>query len=199
MHYVKIVGTGSYTPEKIVTNEDLSKMIDTSDEWITTRTGIKTRRISEGEDTSSLCIKAAKAAMEDGNISPEDLDLIIVATVTPDNFTPSTSCLVQAEIGAKNATSFDINAACTGFIYALNVASQFIKTGQSKTALVIGAEVLSKVTDWNDRNTCVLFGDGAGACILKQSNEEGIINIYTGSDGDTKGVLTIGAMAVDNP
>lgn len=199
MNFAKIVGTGSYTPEKVVTNEDLSSIVDTSDEWITSRTGIKTRRISQGEDTSQLCINAARKAIEDSNVSPEDIDLIIVATVTPDNFTPSTACLVQAELGAKYATSFDINAACTGFVYGINIANQFIKTGQSKTALVIGAEVLSKVTNWEDRNTCVLFGDGAGAVILKSSEESGILATYTGSEGDVKGSLTIGAMPVVNP
>lgn len=199
MYYSRIVGTGSYTPQKVVTNDELSNLVDTSDEWITTRTGIKRRRISEGEDTSSLCIKASKDAINDANIDPSEIDLIIVATITPDNFTPSTSCLIQKEIGAINATCFDINAACTGFIYAINIANQFIKTGQSKVALVIGAEVLSKVTDWKDRSTCVLFGDGAGACIISRSYEEGIINTYTGSDGDTKGVLTIGALPVNNP
>lgn len=199
MNHAKIIGTGRYTPSNIVTNEDLSKFVETSDEWITTRTGIKERRISIGEDTSELCLKAAKKALENANICAEEIDLIIVSTVTPDQFTPSTSCLVQAELGAVNAASFDINAACTGFVYGLNIANAFIKSGQYKTILMIGAEVLSKVTNWEDRNTCVLFGDGAGAAVLRASDESGIITTYTGSEGDVKGVLTIGAVDVTNP
>ncbi|MCY6485284.1 ketoacyl-ACP synthase III [Clostridium aestuarii] len=183
MYEVKIVGTGSYAPSNIISNEDMSKVVDTNDEWIKSRTGIRERRISKEENTSQLSIEAAKRALDSANLKPEDVDLIVLATLTPDCFIPSTACLVQKEIKAVNATCFDISAACTGFIYALNIASQFIKTGQHKTALVIGAEVLSKVVDWKDRNTCVLFGDGAGAAILQRSNEKGIISEYTGSDG----------------
>jgi len=196
---VKILGTGRYVPEKIVTNDDLSKIVDTSDEWIYTRTGIRERRISEGENTSELSTKAALEAIKASEIAAEDIDLLIVATCTPDKFVPSTACLVQANIGAVNATCFDISAACTGFLYALNTAAQFIKSGQCKTALVIGAEVLSKILDWNDRATCVLFGDGAGAAILTASEEEGITSIYTKSDGVKGLVLNCEALEVRNP
>lgn len=162
--------------------------------------GIRERRISTGEDTSSLAAKAAFNALEDGNVNPLDIDLIIVATTSPDAFTPSTACLVQAEIGAENATCFDISAACSGFIYALNIATQFIKSDSAKTALIIGAEVLSKILDWKDRSTCVLFGDGAGAAILKSSEEKGIVSIYTGSDGKNgKESLKCPAVQVQNP
>jgi 3-oxoacyl-[acyl-carrier-protein] synthase-3 len=181
---VKIIGTGSYAPDRIVTNSDLSEIVDTNDQWISSRTGIKERRISTGEDTSDISTKAALNAIKAANINPLDIDLIVLGTASPDKFIPSTACIVQANIGAENATCFDIGAACTGFIYALNIGTQFIKTGQCKTALVIGAEVLSKIMDWSDRSTCVLFGDGAGAAILQSSNEDnGVLSIYTGSDG----------------
>lgn len=201
MRNVKIIGTGSYAPSRVVTNSDLSKIVDTNDEWISSRTGIRERRITTGEDTSALSTKAALEALKDANIDPLDIDLIIVGTASPDKFIPSTACLVQAEIGAENATCFDISAACSGFIYALNIGTQFIKTGQCKTALVIGAEVLSKILDWSDRSTCVLFGDGAGAAILKSSEDEnGILSIYTGSDGrNAAEALGCSAVPVRNP
>ncbi|AGK99496.1 beta-ketoacyl-ACP synthase III [Clostridium pasteurianum] len=201
MKSVKIIGTGSYAPSKIVTNSDLSKIVDTNDEWISSRTGIRERRITTGEDTSVLSTKAALEAIKNANIDPLDIDLIVVGTASPDKFIPSTACLVQAEIGAENATCFDISAACTGFIYALNIGTQFIKTGQCKTALVIGAEVLSKIVDWSDRSTCVLFGDGAGAAILQSSHDEnGILSIYTGSDGrNAAEFLGCSAVPVRNP
>lgn len=182
MYKVEIAGTGSCTPEHTVTNEDLSHWVDTSDEWISERTGIKERRITKAENTTELALCAARRALADAAVAGEDIDLIIVATVSPDNFFPSTACVVQANIGATRAVAFDISAACTGFIYGLRIAGQFIKTGAYKTALIIGAEVLSKIVNWEDRNTCVLFADGAGAAVLRRG-EDGIISELTGSDG----------------
>ncbi|MFL0252722.1 beta-ketoacyl-ACP synthase III [Clostridium neuense] len=182
MKNVEIIGTGSCVPERIVTNDELSTIVETSDEWISTRTGISERRISLGENTSDLAAKAALEALKDSKLEAKDIELIIVATTSPDSYVPSTACIVQGLIGASNAACFDISAACTGFIFALNTAAQYIKTGVYKTALVIGAEVLSKIMDWKDRNTCVLFGDGAGAAVLR-AGEEGIMNTYMASDG----------------
>lgn len=199
MNNVKIIGTGSYAPKNIVTNDDLSKLVDTSDEWISSRTGIKERRITEGEDTSSLAAKAALEAIKSSGVSPLDIELIIVATTSPDSFTPSTACLVQALIGADNAVCFDIAAACSGFIYAMNTAVQYIKCGTYKTALIIGAEVLSKILDWSDRSTCVLFGDGSGAAILKASDDNGILAVHIGSDGKKAEFLKCPAAKVNNP
>lgn len=192
MKMVKVTGLGAYLPEKVLTNADLEKMVDTSDEWITTRTGIKERRlVAENEAASDLGAKAAMEAISEAKLKPEDIELIIVATITPDMQFPSTACLVQAKIGARKAACFDINAACSGFIYGLIVAEQFIKTGIYTNALVIGAEVMSSVTDWQDRNTCVLFGDGAGACVLEASDDtSGIISSYLSSDG-TQGELLL--------
>lgn len=188
---VGIIGIGSFVPEKILTNFDLEKMVDTTDKWITERTGISERRIAdEKTSTSDLAEKAARRAIEDAKITPEDIDLIIVATVSPDQFFPSTACLVQNKIKAVNATAFDISAACSGFIYALTTAWQFIKTGYYKKALIIGADTLSKLTDWEDRNTCVLFGDGAGAFVLSEVDEGGILSTYMGSDGAGVDLLT---------
>ncbi len=199
MNKVQIIGTGSYVPSNIVTNDDLSCIVDTSDEWINSRTGIRERRVSQGEDTSSMASKAALRALEKAKIKPEDIDLIIVGTATPDNFMPSTACLVQRDILATNATCFDISAACSGFVYGINIATQFIRTGSAKTALVIGAETLSKIVNWQDRNTCVLFGDGAAAAILKASDKEGILAIYSGSDGSKGHFLVSKAVPVLNP
>ena len=199
MNEVKIIGTGSYAPLNVVTNDDLSKIMDTSDEWIYSRTGIRERKISLTENTSDLSTVASIRALENAAIKAEDIDLIIVATCTPDNFIPSTACIVQANIGAINATCYDISAACSGFIYGLDIATQYIKTGRFKTALVIGAETLSKVINWEDRATCVLFGDGAGAAILKTSEDKGIISIYTGSDGVRGDVLKCEANPLINP
>lgn len=199
MNHVQIAGTGSYVPQKIMTNEDLEKIVDTSDEWISSRTGIRQRRISEGEDTSSLATKAALKALEDAQMSADEIDLIIVSTVSQDTFTPSVSCLVQVEIGAKNASCFDITAGCSGFVYGINIATQFMNTGYYKNILVIGAEVLSKLINWKDRNTCVLFGDGAGAVVLKASDTEGIISVYMGAKGDVNRYLEIPAIDVVNP
>lgn len=199
MKEVKIIGIGSSVPENIMTNDDLSKIVDTNDEWISSRTGIKERRISQGENTSDLAAKAAMKALDKAGLRPEDIDLIVLATSSPDALSPSTAVFVQKKIGAFNAACFDISAACSGFIYALNIASQFIKTGQSKAALVIGAEVLSKVTDWTDRNTCVLFGDGSGAAVLVPSEEKGIASIFNGADGRKTEYLGISCTPVRNP
>ncbi|GAG61075.1 unnamed protein product [marine sediment metagenome] len=199
MIYSKIISTGAYVPQRIVKNDELSKMVETNDEWITSRTGIKQRRISSGEKTYQMAVKAAKKAIENAGIEKEEIDMIILATITPDFFMPSTANLVQAELGLDDIPSFDITAGCTGFVYGLQVADQFIKSKQSKTILLIGVEILSKVTDWSDRNTCVLFGDGAGAVILKNSSQEGIICTYTGSQGDLKGLITLPAVPLKNP
>lgn len=199
MFEVKILGTGSYAPGNIVTNEDISKLVETSDQWIRERTGIKERRISLGEGTTEISVKAAQAALESAGVKAEDIDLIVLATATPDNFIPSTACTVQKDLNAMNATCFDISAACTGFIYAVSIASQFIMTGQMKTALVIGAETLSKILDWKDRNTCVLFGDGAGAAVLQRSDKPGIISQYTGADGTGGEHLVSPAVPLNNP
>lgn len=199
MYNVKIENTGRYVPDNIVTNEDISKIVDTNDKWIRERTGIKERRISKGENTSHMAVKSAKDVLRKSSIKADELDLIIVATCTPDCFVPSTACIVQDAIGATKATCFDISAACTGFMYALSVASQFIKSGQSKNALVIGAETLSKMINWEDRGTCVLFADGAGAAILTRSEEVGLISQYTCSDGTGGKFLKCDALPVENP
>lgn len=190
---VGIIGTGSYLPEKIVSNKDLEKIMDTSHEWIKSRTGISSRRVVDSEmATSDLATRAAKKAMEDAEITPEELDLIIVATATPDMAFPSTACIVQENIGAINAAAFDIEAACTGFIYALTIGEQFIKTGFYQKILIVGAEVLTKVIDWEDRNTAVLFGDGAGAVVLDRVEAgQGILSSYLGSDGRDGSLLTL--------
>ncbi len=180
-----ILGTGFYVPEKIMTNADLEKIVETSDEWIVERTGIKERRIAEdNQPMSDLALRAAKAALADAAVAAEDLDLIIVATLTSDRIIPSTACMIQNLLGAKHAAAFDLSAACSGFAYAASVAAQFIETGAYKKALVIGAETLSKYINWEDRNTCVLFGDGAGAAVLGQVEEGyGILSFDLGSDG----------------
>ncbi len=193
---VAIIGTGSYVPERRLTNSDLEKMVATSNEWIVERTGIEERRIAApDEKTSDMATQAALKAIENANISPEDIDLIILATVTPDTFTPSTACYVQANIGAKNAAAFDISAACSGFLYALKTAVQFIGCGQAKTALIISSEKLSHIVNWEDRNTCVLFGDGAGAAVLQVgSGEEGdsaILATDIGADGTLTDLLRV--------
>jgi 3-oxoacyl-[acyl-carrier-protein] synthase III len=190
---VGILGLGSCLPEKVITNFDLEKMVDTSDEWITQRTGISERRILDKDATAyELGIKAAKDAIEDAGISASDIDLIIVSTNSPDYVIPSTACLIQAAIGANNAAAFDMNAACSGFVYGLTVAKQFISTGCYKYILVIGCEGLSKVTDWKDRNTCVLFADGAGAAVLGAvDNGYGILSTYLGADGRKGSAATL--------
>ncbi|NLK44113.1 MAG: ketoacyl-ACP synthase III [Tissierellia bacterium] len=189
--YVGIFGIGSYVPEKLITNEDLSKIVDTSNEWIVERTGIQERRIvDESIATSDIASIAAKRALEDAKLKAEDIDLIIVATATPDHSFPSTACIVQKNIGATKAAAFDISVGCSGFVYGLVVGEQFVKSGLYENVLVIGAETLSKIVDWQDRNTCVLFGDGAGACILEKCEENmGILASELGSDGRNGSVL----------
>jgi 3-oxoacyl-[acyl-carrier-protein] synthase III len=186
-----IVSVGSYVPERVLTNADLEKMVDTTDEWIFTRTGIKERHIAaQHEATSDLAAKAARAAMSRARISASEIDLIILATITPDMPFPSTACLVQEKIGAENAAAFDIQAACSGFIFALEIGQQFIMSRTYDTVLVIGAEKLSSIINWNDRNTCVLFGDGAGAAILRNRPEaHGLLTACMGSDGARAGLL----------
>src|SRR2546423_12092050 len=186
-----ITGVGSYVPCNILTNTDLEKRVDTSDEWITSRTGIKERRIcADGEFTSDLAAKAALRAMEKAKITADKIDLIIVATITPDMLFPSTACLVQHKIGARRAAAFDLEAACSGFIYALEIAQQFIMSRTYDTILVIGAEKLSSIVNWEDRNTCVLFGDGAGAAILQnRPNSHGLLTAVIGADGDKADLL----------
>ncbi|MDA7627989.1 ketoacyl-ACP synthase III [Verrucomicrobia bacterium] len=188
-----IVGVGSYVPERRLTNADLEEMVETSDEWITTRTGIKERRIaSDDQFTSDLATEAARKAMSKAGVTGEDIDLVIVATITPDMPFPSTACLVQYNIGAVNAAAFDLEAACSGFIYALEIAQQFIMSRTYETVLVIGAEKLSSIIDWKDRNTCVLFGDGAGAAILQNREQShGLLTACMGADGGKAGLLSM--------
>ncbi len=190
--YIGITGIGSALPDKVITNDDLSKMVDTSDEWIRTRTGIRERRIVEDDiATSDLCTEAAIKALEDAKVDPKDIDLIIVATVTPDMAFPSTACIVQKNLGATNAAAFDMSVGCSGFLYGLATGTNFIKAGAYKKVLVIGAEVLSKIMDWEDRSTCVLFGDGAGACVLERCEEGlGILSYNLGADGENGHFLT---------
>jgi len=192
---VGFLGLGYYVPDKVLTNADLTKMVDTSDEWITTRTGIKERRIAdEAVATSDLAVKAAAEALRDAKLKPADIELLIVATITPDMQFPATSCIVQRGIGAANAVCFDISAACAGYVYAIAVAEQFIKTGMYRNALVIGAEKLTAITDWKDRNTCVLFGDGAGAAVLgRVSDGSGILAVQLGADGSQCDILKLPA------
>ncbi len=185
-----IIGTGSYVPEKVLSNKYFEQIVDTSDSWIVSRTGIKERRKAPDYiATSDMATKAALNALEDANLTPSELDMIIVATVTPDMPFPSTACIVQKNIGAKNAIAYDIEAACSGFIYGLSIAEQFIKTKAMKNILVIGAESLTKITDYKDRNTCILFGDGAGAAILSEKKGCEILATYIGSDGNGSDLL----------
>ena len=190
---VSIIGTGSYLPERVLTNADLEKMVETNDEWIVSRTGIKERRIASAEQsTSDLAANAALAAMENAGITADEIDLILVATITPDMFFPSTACFVQHKIGATNAACFDVSAACAGFLYAIEIAQQFITSHTYDTILVIGAEKLSSIVDWTDRNTCVLFGDGAGAAILRhRGGGHGVVSTFMGSDGGLSDILYI--------
>ena len=194
----RIIGTGSCMPEMVVTNDDLSKIMDTSDEWISSRTGIRERRLAREETTASMSVTAAKRALENAGITAQEIDLIIVGTITGDYVTPSTACEVQAALGADKAVAFDINAACSGFMFALHIADAYIKTGVYKTALILGAETLSKIMDWNDRSTCVLFGDGAGAAVVR-SDETGLLAYDQGSDGARGTVLTCRSRENNNP
>lgn len=190
MIYSRIAGTGRYLPERILTNADLEKMVDTSDEWIRTRTGVERRHIAaEDQTTSDLCVEAAKVAMEAAEITPDDIDLIIVGTTSPDLIFPNIATLIQRRLDIHGCPAFSIEAACTGFIYALTTADKFIRAGESKCALVIGAEIITKLVDWKDRSTCVLFGDGAGAVIVKPSEQQGIISCHLGADGKYKDLL----------
>lgn len=193
-----ILAVDSYLPNKIVTNDALSEVVDTSDEWISTRTGIKKRHISTGENTSELCINVGKRLLDKSNTHPDEIDLIIVATITPDYATPSTACIVQGALGCKNAFAFDLSAACSGFVFALSVADKYIKSGIYKKIIVIGAEVLSKAIDWTDRSTCVLFGDGAGGVLLEGSSNAGIICEDLNSNGNDGLSLTSNYMPVNN-
>lgn len=204
--YSRIVGTGGYLPEKILTNHDLAQMVATSDEWVFSRTGIRERHIvAENQTTSDLAFEAAQQAIEMAGVDPQNIDLIIVATTTPDCVFPSTACILQAKLGIKSGgPAFDIQAVCSGFVYALATADQFIRGGQSKCALVVGAETFSRIMDWTDRNTCVLFGDGAGAVVLKASEEPGIISTHLHADGSYGHLLEVpaclsGGKAKGNP
>ena len=188
--YSRIAGTGSYLPEKILTNADLEKMVDTDDQWIRDRTGIEERHIAaEGETTSSMGVIAAQRAMEAAGVTAADLDLIILGTTTPDFIFPSSACLIQEKLGALGIPAFDVNAACSGFVFGLGVADKFIKSRSVKTALVVGSETLTRMVDWTDRKTCVLFGDGAGAVVLKADSETGILSTHLHADGSKKHLL----------
>ena len=193
----RIAGIGICVPENIITNDDLAKIVDTNDEWIRSRTGICERRISTEDGTSALAAKAAKKALEAAGVSPEEIDILILGTSSPDYNYPSGACEVQAAIGAVNAVAFDISAACAGFIFAMEIVQGFFQAGIYKTALIIGSETLSKVTDWSDRGTCVLFGDGAGAAVLK-ADEKGIIDMMMGSDGTKGPVLACQSRTLGN-
>ncbi len=201
MPRARIVSTGSYVPERVLTNRELEQMVDTSDEWIIERTGIRERRIaSEKQASSDLAYEAAKSALKRAGLKPKDLDLIIVASVTPDMPFPSTACILQAKLGAKDAAALDVNAACSGFIYSLSMANAFISSGQYRCVLVVGAETLSKITDWEDRSTCVLFGDGAGAAILGPADgDAGILSVRLHSDGSMGDLLTLPGGGSRNP
>lgn len=193
----RIIGTGSCLPANVVTNDDLSKIMDTSDEWISSRTGIRERHLAKEETTASMSVEAAKRAMENAGVTAEEIDLIILGTVSADYVTPSCACEVQAAVGAKNAVAFDINAACSGFMFALNIANAYIQSGIYRTALIIGAETLSKIMDWNDRSTCVLFGDGAGAAVVRADENTGFLAFDLGSDG-SRGMVLAGVNRTNN-
>jgi 3-oxoacyl-[acyl-carrier-protein] synthase-3 len=194
LNYSRIIGTGSYLPEKVLSNADLEKMVDTSDEWIVTRTGIRERRIvADNQTTTDLALEAAKRAMDAAGVTKDEIDLIILATTTPDRIFPSSACLLQDRLDIHGCAAFDVQAVCTGFVYALGIADKFIKTGSAKCALVIGAESLSRIVDWTDRSTCVLFGDGAGAVVVKASDTPGIISSHLHADGKYKELLHVPA------
>ena len=190
--FSKIISTGSYLPEKILTNDDLSKFVDTSDEWIRTRSGIRSRHIAvDGEETSDMAVAAANNALQAAGLTASDIDLLIVATTTPDVIFPSTACIVQDKLGANKAAAFDIQAVCSGFVYALSVADKMVASGAHKNALIIGAEIYSRILNWKDRSTCVLFGDGAGAVVLTQSATPGILATKLHADGSRRNILNV--------
>ena len=190
MIYSKIAGTGRFLPERVLTNADIEKIVETSDEWIRSRTGVERRHVAEeSQTTSDLCVEAAKIAMEDAGVTAEDIDLIVIGTTTPDLIFPNVATLVQERLGIHGCAAFSIEAACTGFVYALATTDKFIRSGDTKCALVIGAEIITKLVDWTDRTTCVLFGDGAGAVIVKPSEEPGILSCHLGADGQYKDLL----------
>ncbi|MFA7388239.1 MAG: beta-ketoacyl-ACP synthase III [Thiohalobacteraceae bacterium] len=192
--YARITGTGSYLPDKVLSNHDLEQMVETSDEWIRDRTGIEKRHIAaDGQTTCDLAEQAARRALQAAGRRPDEVDLIVVATTTPDRIFPSTACLLQQRLDIHGCAAFDIQAVCTGFVYALGVVDKFIRTGGAKCALVIGAETLSRIVDWNDRTTCVLFGDGAGAVVLEASDEPGILSTHLHADGSYESLLTVNA------
>ncbi len=197
----RIISTGSYLPEGVIANRDLEKIVDTSDEWIIERTGIRERRIASGKQAASdLAYEAASAALKRAHLKARDLDLIIVATITADMPFPSTACVLQSRLGAKNAAAFDVNAACSGFVYGLHIANSFIRSGMHNRILLVGAETLSKVTDWQDRSTCVLFGDGAGAVIIEPTKEKrGIFSTHIHSDGDLGDFIALPGGGSRNP
>ncbi len=199
MTFARITGTGSYLPENIVTNKDLEKMVDTTDQWIRERTGIEQRHIAvDGQTTVDLAEQAARNAIEAAGIRPDEIDLIIFATSTPDKIFPSSACILQARLGIHGCPAFDMQAVCSGFVYALATADKFIKTGSSKKALVVGAEVFSRIINWEDRGTCVLFGDGAGAVILEASQETGILSTHIHADGQYEELLHVPCGIADN-
>ena len=188
--FSRIAGTGSYLPEKVVTNDDLAKVVDTSDEWIHSRTGIRERRVAaDDQTTSDMSYRAALKAIEAAGIDVAEIDLIVVGTTTPDYIFPSTACLIQQKLGISGCAAFDVNAACSGFVFALSVADQFIRSGTARTALVVGAETLTRMVDWTDRTTCVLFGDGAGAVVLKADSQTGILSTHLHADGAKRDLL----------
>ncbi|HHQ41230.1 MAG TPA: ketoacyl-ACP synthase III [Chromatiales bacterium] len=194
MSYARITGTGGHLPERVLTNHDLERMVETSDQWIRERTGIRERRIAAPDETTSMLAEhAARRAMEAAGVGPRDIDLIVLATTTPDQVFPSTACLLQRRLGIHGCPAFDVQAVCTGFIYALAVADKFIRTGDARCALVVGAETLSRIVDWNDRSTCVLFGDGAGAVVLQAAEEPGILSTHLHADGDYAELLQVPA------
>ncbi|HEU0289425.1 MAG TPA: beta-ketoacyl-ACP synthase III [Burkholderiales bacterium] len=191
-HYSRIIGTGGYLPAKVLANRDLEQTVDTTDEWIYTRTGIRQRHVAaDDEKTSDLALQASRRALTAAGIAPADLDLIIVATTTPDMVFPSTACILQSKLGVRNCPAFDVQAVCSGFIYGITTADQFMRSGGYRNILVVGAEVYSRILDWNDRGTCVLFGDGAGAVVLRRDNAPGILSSHLHADGSYANMLSV--------
>ena len=191
-HYSRIIGTGGYLPAKVLANRDLEQMVDTTDEWIYTRTGIRQRHIAADEEkTSDLALQASSRALAAAGVVPADLDLIIVATTTPDMVFPSTACVLQSKLGVRNCPAFDVQAVCSGFIYGLTTADQFMRSGNYRNILVVGAEIYSRILDWSDRGTCVLFGDGAGAVVLRRDNAPGILSSHLHADGSYANMLSV--------